>query len=263
LIIVFAFAALMVSQSSGNGTGAVTSKSACLAAPLRALVDGETILHEDLIAWKKEDFLTHRGWVRFLSPDLAEGLQRFREISSFSKDEQSLIRSLSRRGRAPKFTHGAALRQYQKNAAELEGLEQYQKGHLTQSQISELLYAEVETNKEVEVGAWRITLKSGRVLTAFHTSKRHDNLDPGTFLAAMYGVIKRDGFLPQDISELQYFHNHPPGDSNVAIPISAGDESIAHGISQLLRKVGATCPVHIYAVSEIEKDWVTFELTVP
>ncbi len=97
----------------------------------------------------------------------------------------------------------------------------------------------------VEYAILKIKLKSGDIHYAEHTSNRQSSINFQDIVSALSGVGKKKSFLPDDIEELHFFHNHP----GIAQPISKPDVGVAKQFIKILGDTNHEFSFHMYAIS--------------
>lgn len=107
----------------------------------------------------------------------------------------------------------------------------------------------------VEIGAWRLTLKNGKVLAAIHASGRRFGIKGKDFMPALKELLDSKAVPLARIAMVQYFHAHPD-----AGPLSPGDEKTMLSLGDFFRKQGIRIPVHMYAIAEVEREAIVFHM---
>lgn len=99
----------------------------------------------------------------------------------------------------------------------------------------------------IEVQAIRLTLKSGRVHTAFVTSGDWAGVSSEAFNKGHHGLLRSSRISRQDpLVRIQIFHTHP-----LTGALSTGDMALASAVNRLYKDSHVNVPVDIYAISPI------------
>jgi hypothetical protein len=99
-----------------------------------------------------------------------------------------------------------------------------------------------------ETGALRITLRSGRVVTAIMTSSNWGRIDAEAYNKAQRGLLASQKVSTLDpITKVQFFHTHPvPG------ALSPGDADFARAMKAIYREIDPNIPVEMHSISVIQ-----------
>lgn len=219
-------------------------------------------IHSDVEVWNysknKLDLLsghTARYSVSYLKPDGTVGNrvsnQTLFKLQDFSKSEQKLILSLRKLSISPKNIKPVI----DKNKKKLE----------------EKDFSQPE-DPFVEMGAYRITLANGEILSGRFTSRQTNGLDniqrnnetrnPPSLAFNNILVSKtleresqNSSFDVSEIVEIQFFHTHP----NV-VALGNGDILFLHDLKNFANEhVGPNVRTSIYAIVEAEGQVYTFQ----
>ncbi len=217
----------------------------------------EAIIKGDYYKWTQEELRRNSKIVYNMlddSPTLKP--QEILLLEDFSKREQALIGLLTKLAHHPKFTRRTApeaLLRYRRLGEPFVVEGEYSKQEI-EGVAQE--FADDKISEGVEVGAFRIVLKDGRVFTAVHTSSENLKIMGDHAAAALRGLAKfLNGIAvpPQNVALLQFFHSHP-----FLGCLSDGDFGHLNWMKEIMRSHGVSTPVHIYAIVNSRKPTLVF-----
>jgi len=215
--------------------------------------------------WKKPDFEQHAGNVidfTYLArdwKDVTVPSQQLLLLAHLHPAERALV-SLLNEKKHGKFARRAAVGEFTAHYKQYTDLvDRARKGGYLKAKIdprqAAMENASVVREQGVEVGAWRIVLKDGTVLTAIHTSSRSNHIEDQDTNRAILSVLnKQPGLRLDQIATIQYFHTHPGNGG----PLSPGDIGVMREVKEFFNKKGAYFPVHIYAIVEVDNEPFVF-----
>ena len=104
--------------------------------------------------------------------------------------------------------------------------------------------------KSVEVSALQIHLKSGEIFRTFITSADENHVDGERILKGFLMLMSKEGFHPENILEVKFFHTHP--DWNVEV--SEGDYLFSLHWREIMRAAKVSASLHMYAISQMQDE---------
>lgn len=158
------------------------------------------------------------------------GPQEVLHKKDFNRSEQDLIARLQKLQHSNKLT-----KRYKRKYFALE------------KDKAEALH---EVSDGVEVGAWRIMLKSGRVITAIMTSSHYGLIRGAHNEAALMKVLHKNKAGFEDIAIVQYFHTHPRTEEAGVAPLSDADFSATTDFFNLFSPKNPEVRIHMYAITQ-------------
>lgn len=214
----------------------------------------ERVTKEEFLRWEPADFVKRLYRPIFYDTGYhARGPQTLSQLADLPSDEQRLAMHLTELSSKRKFVYSAnrqkAIDFSNSIKDELETLHaaDLKSGKLIREDIKRLAI-EGTGRDMVEVAAWRITLKNGRVLTGEHTSKSLGAVTSDDAVLAWNGIVEKNKIEIGDIARVQWLHSHP-GKALSAVPLSEGDELLFRTFrSELNQKGGKEIPITVYSI---------------
>lgn len=206
-------------------------------------------------AWTAADYLQRAGRKLIFAYENVPTVQEIIPLNAFSAPEKDLVKrllSLSRNRTYKLQSHAREWRKY----FDYYSRHDPSKSGLSRSQIAEQATKMVPVPGAVEVGAWRVGLSDGRVVTGLHTSRKPSSIEGKDFQASLNGALSRKLTSPEDVEKIvfvQYFHTHPS-----LAPLSPEDVQSLGNFRNGLREGRINAPVHMYAISEADGQVVVF-----
>lgn len=193
--------------------------------------------------------------------------QVMRPAAELSKEVRKLIDQILDKAKDPKYIKRGISEQFQKNSNDyLENMAsfgedpQVSRKHLKRHKGS--IYERcVEAHLNgVEVGAWRIELKSGKVLTAFFTSSLAGEIKGDDFSAAFSKITQDNNASYNDILKIQFFHNHP---RSFLSSLSGPDVETANRLHKIAAAENPDIVFEMIAISQVPTgEVVLFSVTL-
>ncbi len=115
----------------------------------------------------------------------------------------------------------------------------------------------------IEVGGFRILLKSGHEHFCFHTSSELEGIRVADILKSINGLMSARVVRLEEIAAIEHFHTHPARPGQIPDPISASDEAMIRMLKrQMVRVLGEDVApeVHCYAIGSIEGQTFLYHL---
>ncbi|HAM36388.1 MAG TPA: hypothetical protein DEB40_05955 [Elusimicrobia bacterium] len=181
--------------------------------------------------------------------------QEVLSIKDFNRSTRNLIVSIKGLSMKPKFTRRAYAGQWEKSYRYYADLLARNKEiQITDEELRAHVNEQTKP-RPVEIGAWRVSLKDGRVLAAVLTSSQEERIENHDFLAAINGLFASKGVSLDEIGMVQFFHTHPGSG-----PLSDGDLSVFEGLNDFFAEQGLRIPVHWYAVASVGERLLVFHV---
>lgn len=213
-----------------------------------------TIPETQWARWRYADHLASAGEVLNFSYGAATVPQQIVPLPSYSRGERRLIRRLMSLSSAPKTRKRAYWNDWSAQFARFRRID----SKYDRATLKEFIDSYVKW-RDVEVGAWRLTLASGRVITAKHSSSDKAQIANRDFSSALNGLLRSPAGRAEDIVSVQYFHTHP---GEVGGPLSKGDFASLKEFARAFAASNTRVPIHIYAIREVEGELMTFHSSV-
>jgi hypothetical protein len=213
--------------------------------------------------WRYEDWVALRGrtfsfafdWISLGEITATSRDQAVLLPADFSFEKQKLIKKLIELESADKFLRKDSAGLYTSSLQEMEAalLAARQAGvenkGLSAEDLKSVAMEDVVSRpiRGVEVAAFLVTLKSGRVLTAVFTSSALALNPEHVQKALLQRISKEKNLAWQDVAAVQLFHTHP---GPLASPLTKSDRDLADGVRLLFKNQGAVdIDSHVYAIT--------------
>jgi hypothetical protein len=152
-------------------------------------------------------------WIKLRRYGKGRVFQQTTSLSMHSRQEQKLIERLFRMERDPKFTSrketGLALGELLLDAAAKAAWRNKPRESSFLRSLASKLGRKLLPEPRVEAGAWRITLKDGRVVAGMMTSSAKEAIYGLDIDRSINGLLEHHRVTNDRIARIQFFHTHP------------------------------------------------------
>jgi len=207
--------------------------------------DVEVVTLEQFNSFKGQDFVDRIGRrVIYDHPMWSRLPQTLLRVKELPEDTQRIARALFRRSKQSQFRDRNLTERKAAFGAEVlkyhPGLQEGRSEAELNAYLDECLGFD-----KVEIGIWRIQLKTGEVYIAPHTSRTHDELNPKDMIGSLNGILKAKKLTADQIVSIDFFHNHPPTIA-AGLIVSRGDENVSSALRSSLNHAGGRHITHSF-----------------